>query len=83
MTVKSEKVGIVGHFQEKVGKSRSNSKKVGKSRKNRAHLKACNLVLVFLFVCFVFCLFVTLWGVGGGGGGVWFYIPVNSYSHGL
>ena len=30
MTFLSEKVGIVGHFQEKVGKSRSKSKKKGK-----------------------------------------------------
>ena len=30
MTFQNEKVGIVGHFQEKVGKSRSKSKKQGK-----------------------------------------------------
>ena len=36
MTFKSEIIGIVGHFQERVGKSRSKlKKKVGKSRKNR------------------------------------------------
>ena len=39
MTFLSEKVGIVGHFHEKVAKRRSKQiKKVGKSR---ARLKAC------------------------------------------
>ena len=42
MTFKSEKVKIIGHFQEK------KKEKVGanqKSRKSRAHLKACKHTL--------------------------------------
>ena len=42
-----KKVGIVGHFQTKVGKSRSTRKKVGKSRNNRksrARWEACKYI---------------------------------------